>query len=617
MVRIPVANDRRVDSWRNATTMDYLLRKESFLGTETRINFIVEIIDDVAGTLLFADKPIYVDGFFYEARLKIPEVKNQLSELLDPAIEASEVELTIDNNDGAYNKYLVGGAEYTSFIGAVVNVYYGVGSVLSTGYIRIFQGQVHQEGAASRNVKTITLRARDLLSIYVGNKLAPELIDATLTPIPQVSVQFDENKPWPYAMGDWGYDRYGDDGFGGLGTNDNNIRDVAVLEGIKGTYLGIYNFTGQGITGENGVSLTGNLHVVAVADTVLAPHHMQLVSDSNNTAGKTRPHNFVVQNDQIISIGDTVFDFWRFNATDTIHYYAFDDFWQSAVTTNHYTWQSGDTFIFYTYPANDDDSKTNDDPVTMAKTMLMVFANLPEESFDGFTWGDYATPGQSFRWYYQKDDRTLIQIVLSILKQHRLDLFITKDATIKLCSLRTEKLTDPTQNRQIENMDINEDSVEIELLRKEFMNYAQGKFNFIPFQDETIDSTPVRRNMQSLNKSEITTGKLIDLPNHADADIALEHVDELVRLFAAGLEFVDMELSYKHIDIEPGEFVTVSFSPGFLLFDNVPMQVRMVSIDPQTAFVNIRCVGLGNYAWTAYDPSNVAQFLSTSSAVIT
>ena len=428
---------------------------------------------------------------------------------------------------------------------------------------------------------------------------------------------FKENKTWPYAMGDWSYDRYGDDGFGGLGTNDNNIRDVAVLEGIKGTYLGIYNFTGQDIVGENGVALTGNLHVVAVCDTVVAPHHMQIISDVNNTATKARPHNFVVQNDQIISIGDTVWDFWRFNATDTFHYYAFDDFWQSAVTTNNYTWQSGDTFIFYTYPANDDDSKTNDDPVTMAKTMFLRFANLPEEIFDGTSWAAYTTTGQSFRWYYEKDDRTIIQLVLSILKQHRLDLFITKDGIIKLCSLRTEALTDPTENRQIENLDINEDSVEIELLRKEFMNYAQGKFNFIPYQDETVDSTAVRRNMTSLNKSLIYTGKLIDCPNHADEAIVVDHVIELLRLFAAGLEFVDFQLSYKHIDIEPGEFVTVSFSPGFTVFDNVPMQVRSVNIDPETAFIQVRCVGLGNYAWTAYEPTNVAQFLSTSSAEIT
>jgi hypothetical protein len=597
--------------------MDFLLRKETFLGTETKINFIVLIIDDTAGILRFADKPLFVDGHFYDARIKIPEIKNQLSELLDPALEFSEVEITIDNNDGAYNKYLVGGAQYTSFIGAKCRISYGVGDVASTGYIQIFEGLVHQEGAASRNVKTITFRARDVLANLIGMKLTPDVISATMTPATPVSVTFNENVTWPYVLGDWSYDRYTNTGFGGLGTNDNNIRDVAVCEGIKGTYLGIYEFTGKGLVGENGQAFTGQLHVVAVCDTVVAPDHMQKVGDTNNTAVKFRPHNFVIQNDQIISIGNLVYDFFRFNATDTKHYYVFDGFWQSAVTSNVYTWQSGDVFIFYTYPATIADAKTNDDPVTMAKTMLLSFGLLTEPNFDGFTWGDYATPGQSFRWYYEKDDRTLIQIVLSILKQHRLDLFLTKELTVKLCSLRTEKLPTPAGSRQIENLDISEDSVQIELLRKEFMNYAQGKFNFLPVSGETIDSTAVRRNLQSSVKSSNFSGKLIDLPNHADPTITTAHVDELVRLFAAGLEFVDFQLSYKHIDIEPGEFVTVSFSPGFTVFDNVPMQVRSVNIDPETAFIQVRCVGLGNYAWTAYEPTNVAQFLSTSSAEIT
>jgi hypothetical protein len=46
------------------------------------------------------------------------------------------------------------------------------------------------------------------------------------------------------------------------------------------------------------------------------------------------------------------------------------------------------------------------------------------------------------------------------------------------------------------------------------------------------------------------------------------------------------------------------------------MQVRSVAIDPESAFVKVTAVGLGNYAWSGYDPTNVAKFLSTSSAEV-
>jgi hypothetical protein len=598
--------------------MDFTLRKESFLGTETKINFIVTIeLSNSNDTLYFADKPLYIDGVYYESRLKIPEIKNQLSDLLEPSIEASEVTLTLDNSDGFYNDYLVGGTKYTSFVGSIVKVYYGVGDVLSTGYIRVFWGQVHQEGAVTRNVKTLTVRARDVLSIYVGTKLTPEII-LTDVGIPAVDIKLTEKKTWPYMIGDWSVDRNADTTFPDSSNgNTNNVRQVSVVEGFEGVYLGTYNFDGQGAVGENGVSFSGTLHVVAVCNAVASTHHMHLVTDGEGTA-KLRPHNFVVQDDRLISIGNDMYDFWTGpDTTGVLKYYVFDTSWQSALAEVQYEWKSGDKFLFLTYPADDADVCTYDDPVSAAKILMKTFANLDDAAFDGFSWSEYTTAAQRFRWgYFESEAKPLIEIALSFLKQHRLDMFLTKDVTFKLTSLKTEVLPTVAVIRQVENLDIDEDSVQLETLRKEHMNYAQGKYNFLPFYRQTIDSTPVRTNYQSLNRAFISVGKLIDMPNHSDLTIVQEHIDEWLRLLGAGLEFVDMKVSYKHIDIEPGEFISVTFSPGFHVFDNAPMQVRSVSIDPQSAFIEIRCLGLANYAWTAYEPANVALLLSTSSAGI-
>ena len=128
-----------------------------------QLELIVEIQAPDGSIIRASDRNKYVGEHFYEALTNFPSVVRTVGEWLTEGLLFSEMTFELSNADGRYNKFLPGGADFAGWIGRTVTVKIGLRDVAGS-FFQIFKGEVTEEAGFSRSIKSVTIRARDVLA---------------------------------------------------------------------------------------------------------------------------------------------------------------------------------------------------------------------------------------------------------------------------------------------------------------------------------------------------------------------------------------------------------------------------------------------------------------------
>ncbi len=585
------SRDRRRNVYLEATTLNQTMLDESFRGGENQIE-CVGVLTKTVGvttyTLRFADRPKYVGNDFYEGRARFPIVKRTLGELQSPSLQFSQLEVQLANMDGFYNVYLDSGASYFSFIGASLEIKLGLRDV-SGSFVTIFEGVIPEEDGFSVSRELLTVRAND--SFTNLNKKSPlPYINATDFPsAPEDSI----GKIIPMVLGDWeaGYNVTADAAV-------YQVQESAVTKNVRvDTPNGLYGGTiGYYVGGGNFVFSIGSYTPDTISDVHIKRGNYLLKANFNATPQNTA-------------------GYWSVDVTSLVE--------SDNVGAITYVYQNGDVALIKVkvpYAVGD-----YSNPIELAEQILFTLGDLSSGDLDSTSWTALktkSTPAQSdfttlnARLWIADQTDTVLGLVLSLLEQFRVEMFVDANGKLKLSTLHPEDFPDPDDCDRIEQIELDEESVKIKADERTFLNQAYINYAFTPATKKTELTTVQKKNQNSIDKSGKVVAKIIDCPwIYVESD-AVYQLIEFVRLYSAGLKYIECTTAWVHILRDLGNFVSFNYSIGSLDYDNKPMQIRDVGIDPSNGSVQFRLLSFANFGYANYAPSNEARFLSSDDQTI-
>jgi hypothetical protein len=277
---------------------------------------------------------------------------------------------------------------------------------------------------------------------------------------------------------------------------------------------------------------------------------------------------------------------------------------------------------FYVKCRGKDLGAYSDNPVWQARDVLMTYGSVLSGDFDSnwVTYRDKAAPAQSniagckSRIWLQEPE-SLIQFALSLLEQVRLEAFIDRDLKFKLSSLHFEDFeADPAF--AIRNWDVVKDSFEPHIDERNNFNRAQGTYNYFPNRNENFQSTQVLRNNAAITDAGREISKRIVFPNLFDEAFVQEQVTELLRLSSSYIENIDIELTWRAMLLDIGNFAKINIQIEGTVFENVPAMIREIGYDPEGVKVPMKLFSFQMLPFGTWNPG-YAGITGGSSASIT
>jgi len=503
---------------------------------ENQLELIVEIESPI-GTIYVSDRPKYVDDVYYDNRLKFPTITRTVGEWLSTEIEFSVQKLELNNADGLYNEFLPGGINYDGFIGSAVAIRLGLRDVGST-FTTIFRGQISDVGGFARTQKSIVITARDNYE-----KLNVDFPSTVLTQgvFPDIA---DESSGLvaPIIYGDWTTD-------GNPQANNASI-PAFVVNGQAAQGFPLINV--ETFISENDLDYFDNTSVYLKRG---ENYYLVATSDITN-----------------ISVGNRQFEIKQ-------------DTGATLIDTDNFVYENGDAFFCKVIGKNL--SGYEDNIIEQCRDILATHAGVVSGDFDSNwnTYRDKSTPAESAianiksRIWIQ-DVQSVLQFVLSLLEQVRLEMFISRDLKLRISSLHFEDF-DPSPNFRISNFDVEENSTSPTLDVRNNFNRAQGVFNFLPDINENAFKTSVYRNDDAVIQMKKEISKQITFPNLYVKSDVINQLTEIIKLASAAYEHINLTLTWRSLLLDIGDFVFLDVKIGSTIYDSIPCSIREIGYDPQ------------------------------------
>jgi len=534
--------DRR--PYLTATVLDQDFLNAAHDNLENQLELIVDI-ETPTGFIRASDRPKYVDGVYYDNRLKFPLISRTVGEWLSTEIEFSVLKLELNNSDGEYDEFLPGGASYGGFIGKDVTVKLGLRDV-GTTYTTIFKGRISDVGGFARTQRSIIVTARDDYE-----KLTVEFPTTVLnaTNFPNISDEV-AGLVAPVVYGDW--------------TTAGNPQ-------------------------------TSNASVPAY------------VVNANASLGTpaTRIELFISENDLTsldtsgvwLQRGDT---FYNIDSADVdTGFYAnvrqfrlIQDSGNTSIEGSNFVLEEGD--LFFVKCVGKDLSPYSDNIVWQVRDILMTHASVTAGEFDAnwATFRDKASPAESSistiksRVWIQEPE-SVLQFVLSMLEQVRLEMFIDRNLKLKLNSLHFDDfVASPTF--RVTNFDTEAKSLRPSLDTRNNFNRAQEVYNFLPDRNENAFRTSKYRNSAAITQQKQEISKQITFPNLYVLSDVTNQLQEIIKLASAAYEHVHLNLTWRSLLLDIGDFVFLDVKIGSTIYDSIPCSIREIGYDPEGIKLPVR-----------------------------
>jgi hypothetical protein len=528
---------------------------------ENRLELIVDIETPGIEVIRASDRNKYVGNIFYEALLNFPVINRTVGEWLSPTIQFSNLSLEISNADGRFNKYLPEGAQYNGFIGRTVEVSLGLAEQGST-YTKIFSGKITDIGGMSRSTFSINFIARDLYDDLSVN-FPTQAFTVANFPYIDDSVA---GKLVPVIYGDWTI--YLDPDLACIPAYIVNGLDPDVQGGTREDLQLVISINGLVSFDTTNVYLFKSdiFWLVTAAD-------VYSVGPGNNTFR-------IKQNSGL----------W-------------DD---DNGTPIAYLYTAGD--VFFVRVKGKDLGAYDDNIVAQAKDLLLSYSTLTSGDLDANwdTFSNKAAPPQSAistlkSRIWENEPKPLINYVLSLLEQVRLEAFVDRNLKIKINSLHFEDfISAPTY--EIKNWDIVEASFSPKIDEKNLFNRVRGDFDYHPNRNLNTRLTPLQRNNASISQINREISKQIIFPNLYIQSEVIYQIVEIIKISSSLFETVDCQLTWRSMLKDIGDFVLVNVQIGAAIFESVPMMIRDLGYDPAGLKIPVRMWSFQLLPFPGYTP---------------
>lgn len=549
--------DRR--PYQSATSLTQALLDASADNMTHKLELVADITMPGGDVLRVSDRHKFVEGVFYEARVKFPEISRTVGQWLAGELEFSTMEIGVNNSDQKFNNLLPGGADYDGFLDAEIEIKIGLAE-LGSSYTRLFKGRVTDVGGFKRDRTAFTLIARpDIEKVNVS--------------IPN---QFLTASDWPDI----------EDNFIGLG--------APIIYGDWTTDLDREKLIPDDETSP----------VDEVPDIPAFPVNGKdpLVNKSppppvvpNPLAGDT-PVRCVLASAPISSIDDVWLrrgdNWYQLNPGDITPVPMTDnqvfDIEQKNILVDGGPWvyESGDEF-WVKCKGVPIAGGYDDNIIAQARDILERFGGLVSGDFDS-SWDyfrDKASPAESdiagtlSRVWLQEGSQAF-QFVLSMLEQVRVEAFVDRLNKFKLASLHFDEF-ESAPSEIIRNWDLVQGTFNPSIDERNNWNRAKADFRYSPRKSENSRSTPLFKNQDAITQAGRAISKLVVFPQLYKQDQVETQLKEMIKLASAYSEQIDLELTQRAFLLELGEFVMINVSIGNVVYNNVPCLIRSIGYNPQ------------------------------------
>lgn len=487
-------------------------------------------IETPTGTIYVSDRHKYVGNTFYEALVKFPVIERTVGEWLSGELEFSTLTIELSNVDGRFDSLLPGGSAFGSWLGKDITVKLGLRDVDST-YRVVFKGRITDIGGFKRNVKSITLIARERF-----DTLRAELPNTyfSKTVFPFLENNYD-GTPVPLVYGDWSVNL---PAVGGVLAYPTNGEDPDV-----------YNDGGL-----------RNPVTVVVASNVLQ------YLDAATIFLKRGTDAYPVHASDITSV-----------AVNKNAFSVLQNTGNTRVEDANFLFATGDQFIVRVRGENIAGGDNN--ILAQARHILKTFGGALETEFST-KWAAAETRVSSISsrcWIQEKV--TAIQYVASLLEQVRMEPFVDATQKLSIVSLWWEDM-EAAPAFEVRNWDLERGSLSLSVDERNNFNRAQGAYNYDPVSGENRLLTKVYKNDAAIAQVGKAISKQISLPNlHVAAD-AQTQIIEILRLASATPELVGCTITWRGLLQDVGSWVKLDVSFGSVKFVGVPCLIRSVGYDP-------------------------------------
>lgn len=282
-------------------------------------------------------------------------------------------------------------------------------------------------------------------------------------------------------------------------------------------------------------------------------------------------------------------------------------------TQTQYIYADGD--LFFVQLKGKDIGAYSSNLIWQARDILETICGLGPTDFDTTSWYFYRdknSPPQSAianipSRIWVQEQTPVMQYVQSMMTQVRLEMFQARDLTLKLHSLHFEDWV-ASPSFQIKQWDISRDSLTPKTDERINFNRAQGSYNFSPADNAEAYSTAFYRNQAAIDQTAlpplpvIPVSKILVFPNlYTEADV-INQVIEMLKIGSGTIETVEVELTWRAMLLDLGDFVTMNIKVGGIDYESVPMMVRSVGYDPDGLKIPVKLWSLQLLPYPGYTP---------------
>jgi hypothetical protein len=581
-----MSNDKRLQ-FEGATVLNQAFLDACQDNLCNQLELIVDIEKPGGGYIHASDRNKYVveaggAGTFYEALLTFPIISRTVGDFLNPGLEFSQLELSLSNVDGRFNDMLPAGSDYSGWVGKSVTVKLGLGEIEST-FKTIFQGEITEQGGFKRGVSKVTFIARDKFN-KINRAFPNEVLTTTAFPNLESDKQ---NVVVPVIYGDW---------------------TVNVEPGMASVPAIPVNGADPTVNGDT--SHATNLQLVVAA------HGLQSF-DTTAVYLQRGERVWLIPSADITSVsiagpGVSSFAIVQNSGLMTAQTPETDD----AVLE----YDGGDTF--FVKVKGKSLGAYSDNLVAQAKDMLLTWGGLISGDFDA-NWDtirDKASPAESAIASFKsrvwiQEPENLLEYVLSLLEQVRVEAYIDKNLKLKLLPLHFDAfVAAPTHT--IRNWDIEQGSFSLMIDERTNFNRIKGVYNFLPNRKENLQETKIYKNDAAITQAGRPISKKIVFPNLYEEATVIHQVKETLKVTSAYFEYVNLTTTWRSMLLDIGDFVKLNVQIQSTVFNDVPALVREVGYDPAGIKVPLRLWSFQMLPFSGYTPG-YAGTVGGSTATIT
>lgn len=632
--------------YQTATAINQALLDASSDNLSNQIELIVDIEAPDGSIIRASDRNKYVGEHFYEALTKFPDVSRTIGEFLGQGLVFSEMTFELSNADGRFNKFLPQGNLFGGWVGRLVTVKIGLNDIESS-YVQIFKGAITEEGGFSRTVKSITIKARDVLEKI--NVSFPTAVFSQTTYPKAVDELW--NTLIPVIYGDWTVNILPN--LASVPAKVINGGDIYVTsEELSVTVtLSPDAFTPVIFTAVNHRLEVGRaIHIESdnpqFPGSLTGTHYIKSVTPNEFTIGPQNGGAHVQQTgsvtgnhiakkpDQVLNTNvacvisanaNTVFDVNNVFIRRSEVYYKMPPSSILAVNGNknyfeilnndgsfkieNENWVYSNSDEVFVRVKGKDLGANSENIVSIAQSILTEYGGVQGSEYDS-TWATYrdkSSPAESAvstvkGRAYIFEQQNAMEYAVSLLEQVRLELFVNSSQKIALSSFHWDDFVS-NPSFIVHNWDVEKDSLVPRIDDRNNFNRVRAVYSYLPDMNDNAFTTGYFKNQAAINQAGKAITKLLVYPNlHVTSQVETQ-VKETLKLASGYREIVECSLTTRAVLQDIGDWVALDIEIGSTVFNNVPCQIRDISYSPSGLKLPVRLWSFAMLPFGSWNPS--------------